>query len=131
MPLGVFEDTPSSLGFSMVLKTEAKAGAVRREDRSVVSSIVVPVSGRLLFLYHTRPYQTEADQKNAESSLIAWRNSILAANPKVEGPSASMFNFYSLGKNVGTAAVIGGVIGGMVGLVRSFAKKLRARSQQA
>jgi len=124
-PLGVFEDTTNALGFSMALKSHAKAGSGGIEDRSVVSAIVTPVNGRLLFLYCSQPYQSDADQKKAEASLVAWRNGILAANPKIEGPSASSFSFYNLGR----ATVVGAMIGAFVGLVSKWLKsRLKSRS---
>lgn len=109
--LGVFADNDREVGFSMLLSMKVNDSADQPEDVSVVACVIAPVTGRLLYFYHTLPYKAEPDQKAAEASVLKWAHAVAAANPSVEGPSGTKYG----GIFDGTARAAG--IGAGVGLV--------------
>jgi hypothetical protein len=111
--LGFFDQSPSSLGFTMAMKVGLKSGGNTPPAKRLVASIMTPVNGRLLNLYAYSDYGSEADRQWAEKAVSAWRDAIRDANPKVQGPTAGLFDF----GRVGRSALMGGIIGGAVGLV--------------
>ena len=110
--LGFFDAAPSSLGFSMAMKVGAKSAGIPPIKR-LVAAMMTPVNGRLLNIYAYSDYESEADRQWAEKAVMAWRDAIREANPKVQGPSAGGFGF----GQVGRSAMIGGIIGGVIGLL--------------
>lgn len=120
--LGFFDDKPYSLGFTMAMNMKAQVGDQMEQSRVVTSCMTVPVNGRLLFLYAQSDFKSEEDRKWGEQAVTAWRDAILAANPRVEGPSASLFDWSSVGRS----GLIGGIIGCLVGLVSWLTKKKKA-----
>lgn len=120
--LGIFEDSQHSLGFTMAMKVKAEAGDQASESRMVTAGIAVPVNGRLLYLYAVADFLADADRQWAEKAVSAWRDAVVAANPRVEGPSTSLFDWNSVGRS----ALIGGAIGGLVGLVSWLTKKKKS-----
>jgi hypothetical protein len=110
--LGFFNETETSLGFTMAMKLKAQ-GADGADPRNVVATLMVPVNGRMLSLYATRPYANNEDRLAAEKAVVAWRDAIVAANPRVAG-SSGWFDWGSVGRSV----VIGAVIGGLLGLFK-------------
>jgi len=120
--LGVFEDSNHSLGFTMAMKVNAKVGDHASESRIITAGIAVPVNGRLLYLYAVADFLAEEDRQWAEKTVSAWRDVVVAANPRVEGPSTAMFDWYQVGRSAG----IGAVIGGLAGLFGWLAKKKKA-----
>ncbi len=118
--LGFFEDSGSSLGFSMAIKSrEADSEGKPVETKSLASAIMAPVNGRLVNFYVNAPYHSEADRTEAEKAVAAWRDATVSANPRVAGPEANKGLAYKLGKFVG----VGVVIALIVGLVKLFTKK--------
>lgn len=117
--LGSFDDSPSSLGFTMAMNLAAKAGEKSIKSKMVIASMIVPVNGRLIYLYANADYNSPADRAWAEQAVTAWRDVVVAANPRVEGPSAKGLDF----KRIGRSGVIGAVIGGIVALVALLSKK--------
>src|SRR5262249_54333433 len=89
--LGFIGDEPGWLGFTIAAKVGAKNST--ESSRKVAAGIVTPVNGRLLYLYANSDYRSEADRQWAETTVQAWRNAVIAANPRVEGPSATIFSF--------------------------------------
>jgi hypothetical protein len=122
--LGYFEETDISIGFTMAMKTGVAAEAGREESRSVVACLMTPVNGRLLSLYATVGYKGEADQKKAEASVKAWRDAILAINPKVEGPKIE-----SGMEKIARSAGMGAGIGLVYGLIVWISKKMKRRKE--
>ncbi|WP_395749324.1 hypothetical protein [Prosthecobacter sp.] len=123
--LGYFDESPSSLGFTMALNVAAKSGDQNVKGKVVAASMIVPVNGRLIYLYANTDLKSEADRKWAEQSVTAWRDMVLAANPRVEGPAARS----SIFKGVGRAAIVGAIIGGVGALVAVFAVLLRKKAK--
>lgn len=119
--LGYFDDAPNSLGFTMAMNLAAKAGDNATKLKAVVASMVVPVNGRLIYLYANADLKSEADRKWAEQAVTKWRDAVVAANPRVEGPSASL----SIFDGVGRSALIGAIAGACIGLFAMLSKKLR------
>ncbi len=122
--LGFFEDKPTSLGFTMALRVHTSGADASQNKKSVVAAILTPVNGRVINLYATSDYQTEADRQWAEKSVAAWRDAIVAANPRMAG---SVFDRYSyIFKGVGPAALTGAIVGGAIGLLGWLMRKRRA-----
>ena len=117
--LGFFEDSGSSLGFSMAIKTKAEDNEGKTvESKSIASAIMAPVNGRLVSFYANAPYDSEAHRTEAEKAVAAWRDATVSANPRIAGPESEGLA-HKLGKFVG----VGVVIALIVGLVRLFSKK--------
>ena len=114
--LGFFEDKPASLGFTMALRVNntLAAGASKNKKR-VMAALLIPVNGRVIDLYATSDYRTEADRQWAENSVAAWRDAIVAANPRMVG--SAFANYGYIFKRVGPAALVGAIIGGAAGLL--------------
>lgn len=117
--LGCFEDSANSLGFTMAMNIVAKAGTQATKDKVVVASMIVPANGRLIYLNANADFHSEADRVWAQQAVTAWRDAVLAANPRVAGPSAGGVDFTSLGRS----GVIGAVIGGVAAAVAMLFKK--------
>jgi hypothetical protein len=118
--LGNFEDSETSYGFTMAMKVQAGG---QEESRLVVAALMTPVNGRLLTFYATGPFKGEADRQWAETSVAAWRDTVVAANPKVVGPALG-FDW----TKVGRSTVIGALIGGVIGLVGWLGRKATRRA---
>lgn len=117
--LGIFADSPTSLGFTMALNVAAKAGDKTIKGKKVTASMITPVNGRLLYLYANSDFNSPADRTWAEQAVTAWRDTVVAANPRVEGPSLGGFDFARIGRS----ALTGAIIGGVVALVAMLLKK--------
>jgi len=117
--LGSFDDSPNSLGFTMALNIAAKAGDKTIKSKGVVASMLVPVNGRLINLYANAEFNSAADRAWAEQAVTAWRDAVVAANPRVEGPAAGGFDF----TRVGRSGLIGGIVGGVVAVIALLFKK--------
>lgn len=119
--LGFFEETATSLGFTMVMKVGIDTEDGKREEsRAVGACLMTPVNGRLVALYSTAPYTGEPSQKEVESTVQAWRDAVVAINPKIKGPAAG-FDW----EQVIRQTVIGGGIGLLVGIGIWIAKKFK------
>jgi len=116
--LGCFDESPGSLGFTMAMNMAAKAGDKTIKGKMVVAGMLVPVNGRLLYLYANSDFNSPADRSWAEQAVTTWRDVIVAANPRVEGPAAG-FDF----TRVGRSGLIGAVIGGVVAVIALLFKK--------
>jgi len=119
--LGYFGETTNSLGFTMAMNVAAKAGDNAIKVKGVIASMIVPVNGRLIYLYANADFKSDADRQWAEKAVTEWRDAVLAANPRVEGPPASR----SIFDGVGSSAIIGAIAGAIGGLVAMLLKKKR------
>lgn len=118
--LGYFDENPSCLGFTMALNAKVNVGGKIESSKNVTASMIVPVNGRMLFLYALSDYHTPEDRQWAEKAVSAWRDAVVAANPRIEGPPGG-FDF----GQVGRTALIGGVCGGLIRLVSMLLKKFK------
>jgi hypothetical protein len=91
------------------------------ESKGVIAVIMAPVNGRLLNFYSTGPYTTETDRTAVEKSVAEWRDTVVAANPRLAGLAARSSIFDGSLK----AGVIGGAIGAAVVLIKMLVKKRR------
>ena len=119
--LGYFDDSPKSLGFTMAMNVAAKADDKAIKEKIVVASMIVPVNGRLIYLYANADLKSEADRQWAEKAVMTWRDAVVAANPRVEGPPVST----SIFDDVGRSAVIGAIVGALGGLFAILFKKMK------
>lgn len=117
--LGFFDEAPSSLGFTMAMNVRSKAGGSAAGTKRLVAAIMTPVNGRLLNLYAYSDYTGAADRQWAEKAVSEWRDAILGANPRVQGPSAGG----GILGNIGGSAMKGALIGAGVGLVMWLLKR--------
>lgn len=118
--LGYFDDSPSSFGFTMAMKVAAKGGGKAVDDKVVTAGVVVPVNGRLLYLYSIADFHSPADRQWVEKAAGAWRDAVVAVNPRLAGPSGKReFDFNSVGRS----GIVGGIIGGVVALFALLFKK--------
>ena len=123
--LGFFEESDTALGFTMAMNINVKqASGETATSRSVVAAIMAPVNGRLLFLYATRPFKGAEDQSLAEHSVATWRDIVLAANPRVQGPSARWFDWSKVSRATLIGVLTGAAIGAIIGLL-AFLKRKR------
>jgi hypothetical protein len=112
--LGVYEKTKQSMDMGLIMKAQVANGPVK----TVVAAMsLVDVKGKFLFLYVYSDYHGQADADWTRTMAKSWREAIIAANPG-EIPTGG-FDWNSvLGK-----AVIGGIIGGMIGLLMKTFKR--------
>jgi hypothetical protein len=124
--LGYFEDSDTALGFTMAMKTTAKTtdGGVET-SKSVVAGLITPVNGRLLYFYATLPFTARSDRAAAERTVAAWRDAVVAANPRVAGPRAGFW--FLNGSNISRAALIGAVAGAVGGGLAGLFVMLKRR----
>ncbi len=125
--LGFFEETPTSLGFTMAMNVGSGNEAGAKPDRWVVAAIMVPVNGRLINLYANSPYGDDEDRIWAEQAVAAWRDAVVNANPRIAGPAGGGFDPTAAFRS----GVIGGVIGGLVGGFMWLFKKNRTKDRAA
>jgi hypothetical protein len=118
--LGYFEESDTSIGFTMVMKVGLGKGDNREVTHGVVACLMTPVNGRLVNLYSSATYKGKEDQLLVEKTVKEWRDSIQAVNPKVEGPTVG-FDSERLGFMVG----IGAGVGLFIGLFRLISKKMK------
>lgn len=117
--LGWFTETPHSLGFTVAMNGAEKAGDPSAKNKVVSATMIVPVNGRLIYLYANADFKSEADRKWTEQAVTAWRDAILAVNPRVEGPDVDS----SIFDGIGRTTLIGGIVGGLVALIAMLFKK--------
>lgn len=117
--LGCFDDSPSCLGFTMAMNVATKTGNHTAKAKLVAAGMIVPVNGRLIYLYANTDFNSEADRAWAEQAVTAWRDIVVAANPRVEGPKAGGFDF----GEVGRSGMVGGIVGGVAALIAMLFKK--------
>ena len=78
--IGIFDETPRSLGFTLALNNHDTAPAAATEGKIIVAAMVAPVQERMLYLYAHAKYGSVEDRQWAEKSLITWRDAIFEAN---------------------------------------------------
>lgn len=119
--LGIFQDNETSLGFTMMVSGGSASPKSEEKSKSVVAGLMVPVNGRVLMLYSTMEYHGNTDRLEAERSVKAWADAIVAANPIVKGGETAGRGFFDGG---GRAAAIGAGVGLVYGLFMVVKKRL-------
>lgn len=122
--VGYFGDSPTSLGFTMVANVVTSVGDETAEVKVVAAAMMVPVNGRLIYLYANSAYESDGDRQWAEQSVTAWRDAVVAANPQVAGPPGR-----PLSRGVGRSALVGGLVGGLTALLFVIFKNLKKKNQ--
>lgn len=124
--LGFFEDSTSSLGFTMAMNVVKSAGAGEAKARVATAAIVSAVNGRMVNFYATLRYEAESDRTAAEKIVTGWRDAVVAANPRLAGPEAPGGWFSGTLR----MAIIGGAIGALVVILKmAFTKKKSSASR--
>lgn len=110
------------------IATPATAGTAPTAPRSCAPSTAwptaspAPKNGRLCNFYSNAPYTGNADRTLVEKSVTAWRNAVVAANPRLAGPEAKPSIFRGSLK----MGIIGGVIGGLVVAIKMMVAKKKS-----
>lgn len=121
--LGYFDDSPESFGFTIAMNLAEKNEVGSTTVKVVAAGLIVPVNGRLIYLYANADFNSPADQQWVERSVLAWRDAVLAVNPRMQGPSGRGPLF----EGVGRSTLIGAVVGGCAALILVLFKKRKKR----
>ncbi len=121
--LGFFEDTPTSLGFTMAMNVSLANELGAKPEKWVVAAVMTPVHGRLINLYANSPFKGEEDRKWVEQAAASWRDAVVAANPRVAGPIAGGFDIAGTIRSGLIGGVLGGIVGGVLWLFKKVAKR--------
>lgn len=108
--LGFFEDSDTSLGFTLAMNVQTPKG----RERQVCAAVVAPIHGRLVNFYAYSNYAGEDDRAWVETEALKWKNAAVAANPRVAGSLLEGFDFGS----VASSALTGGLVGLGIGLIQ-------------
>lgn len=88
IPLGIFDETPDSVCFSMIVKAQAVASGPDQPPPYIGVSAVcmMRVNNRVLSLGCGSQYRTKSDILWARSGVQEWRDSILLDNARSANP---------------------------------------------
>ncbi len=118
VPLPVHYETDRCLAYSMFVRMAAKDGGGHpTEYEGVVTATFVHLRGKVLFLYVNAE---KAGLAWSREQARSWADAIIAANPsvgEVARRERSERHFGFIGSGVGRAAVVGAVVGGIIGLL--------------
>jgi hypothetical protein len=133
VPLGTFERTRDSLGFSMLIKSELSIAGKDASGLSAVACMIVRVRDRCLYLYATSDRRTAEDETWVKEEVRKWRDAIFTANGQADAPASStasrvlqQFDFQGIVR----AVVVGGIVGAVIGLIAflRYRKKITSPS---
>lgn len=116
--LGVFDETAQSLDFGLIAQTQSGTAA---PEPVITAASVALVKGKVTYFYVYSNYHGDTDVAWARAAVKAWRESTLAANADgLLGGNDSLpgSNADSTGSKVLKGAIVGGVVGLLVALVR-------------
>jgi hypothetical protein len=116
--LGAFRREPWGLFFSIKSGLTAEDGT---NQVMVCGGALVLVNYQLMFLYSYSHYRDESDRRWAEQATSAWADAIRAANP--DDPRVAATASHGFFSGVLRMAVIGAIIGGLVGLIGTLLRK--------
>ena len=116
--LGAFRREPWGLFFTIKSGLTAEDGT---NQVMVCGGALVLVNYQLLFMYSYSQYRDESDRRWVEQATSAWADAARAANP--DDPKVAATASSGLGSGVLRMALIGAVIGGLVGLVGFLLRK--------
>ena len=134
--LGVFDETPDSISFSMLTKYRLTA-----EDRgkpvegvSIVAACALNLRNRVIYLYCTSNYRDKRDIEWARSNVKKWRDEVLAVNgataPSIPSPSYSPARSSSVGSVVErevskklVAVIVSAIFAVIAGFIALFKKR--------
>lgn len=134
VPLGTFERTRDSLGFSMLIKSELSIAGKETAGLSVVACMIVRVRDRCLYLYATSDRRSAEDEKWVKEEVLRWRDAIFAANGQADAPASSsvsrFLQHFDLQAILRTAA-IGAIAGAVIGLIAFLRRRKKANPPSA
>lgn len=109
--LGIFEDTPVSLGVTTAMGPAEKTLPGKARVKRLNAIMIMPMGGGLIQLHAEAEHRSDADRQWAENAVRAWRDAILATNPverDLSPPEPSFFDEIEL------FPFLGGVLGALV-----------------
>ena len=124
LPLPPHYETDRAMAFSMIVKyqiNDANGKPVPYEG--VVTATFIHLQGKILFLY-VNAEKAGLEWSRAEAKK--WADTVVAANPSDEAVAKREASHEGSGfdwSQVGEKALIGGIIGGLIGLARYFFRK--------
>lgn len=113
--LGYTLDDETSFGYTLAFKVNVQQGTAAAETRMIASMALITANGRHLMLYANAPYVDEDSRKWCEQAVAAWARQVVAANPRIEGPSTEI--------NFGRAAWVGAITGGLAVVAFALLRK--------
>ncbi len=116
--LGAFRREPWGLFFTIKSGLTAEGGT---NQMMVCGGALVLVNYQLLFMYSYSQYRDESDRRWVEQATSAWADAVRAANP--DDPKVAATASSGWGHGVLRTALIGAIIGGLVGLIGSLLRK--------
>lgn len=125
--LGYFDDSSSCLGFTMAMNVTVKVSEQEEKHKVVAAAMIVPVNGRLVSLYANADYASEDDRKWVERAVTAWRDQVVSANPRMDGPPGKT-RLVDVLKRSGFVGGIAGALAGAVGALVVVSKMRRKKA---
>lgn len=116
--LGAYRREPWGLFFTIKSGVSAADGT---NQVLVCGGALVLVNYQLLFLYSYSQFHDESDRQWVEQATSAWADAVRAANPNDAAVAATVSG--GSGGGVMRNALIGAIIGGLIGLVASVLRK--------
>lgn len=131
VPLGFFERTRDSLGFSVMFKSQFSLASETTAGLNVVACMLVRIKDRCLLLYATSDRKEEADEQWARNGVKAWRDAIFTANHQEDAPASSTVSValqeWHFGRILRVAAAVAG-IASLIALVMFCVRRARKAS---
>lgn len=84
IPLGVFDETPESLLFAVLMTASVGGTDIDYQFVGVTAGATVHIRDRVIYLYSSSKYQGADDLGSVRDSLRKWRDDVVRAN---QGPS--------------------------------------------
>lgn len=127
VPLGIFERTRDSVGFSMMFKSQIIVAGKDAPALNVVAAMIVRVRDRVLYLYATSERKSEADEAWVKTEVLKWRDAIFAANGQTDSAPSSTASRILQQINFQRILLIGGVGAGIGILIALLARPRRPK----
>jgi hypothetical protein len=117
--LGVFRREPWGMFFT--IKSGVSAGDGSKQVL-VCAGALVMINYQLLFMYSYSQYHDTSDREWAEQATSAWADATRAANPNDPAVAAKVTHGF-FGGGIFRTALIGAIIGGLIGLFSKIFRK--------
>jgi hypothetical protein len=120
----IYRETPQSIHFGMLVPTEMNVAGNLQKFTIAVAGADLFVGNKLIFVYAFNTSTTPGDIAKLHSRLDATVARMIALNPSDTSVKSSGGFDWS---NVGTSAIIGGILGALGGLFGWFVKRKKAQ----